>query len=212
MRDLIRKILLEYLNPELLLEGKATVVVPQKINIEIDNYLDKLNGFGRGLHGFFYDRNLKVKRRNFIVEDTIHFRQRLFRLSEPEYQPNGDLYDPRIVNPSTLEGLKLLKNNINYISEMLRDGIIKPNNTYINFYTRESEPYSMMVFFSKSISSPKIINIRLITQIKGVKFSNKNTSLKSTLSIELPLTDESVVGGYMSQIIERIKKKLGLII
>ena len=120
MKDLIKKILLEYLESELLLEGKATVVVPQKINIEIDNYLDKLNGFGKGLHGFFYDRNLKVIRKNFIVEDTIHFRQRLFRLSEPEYKPGGALYDPKIVNPSTLEGLKLLKNNINYISLFIK--------------------------------------------------------------------------------------------
>ena len=42
MKDLIKKILLEYFEPELLLEGKATVVVPPKVDSIVESYLNKI--------------------------------------------------------------------------------------------------------------------------------------------------------------------------
>ena len=78
MKKLIRRILLEYLEPELLLEGKATVQVPSKINSEIDTYLNKINNNGKGFTGYYYDKTYNIRRKFFNVEDTKHFRQRLF--------------------------------------------------------------------------------------------------------------------------------------
>lgn len=211
MKELIRKILLEYLNPELLLEGKATAEVPSQVNSEIDNYLNKLNSGGKGFSGFFLDDKGKIRKKLFILEDTKHFRQRLFRLSEPEYKPGGNLYDPRIINPETLEGYKLILENINYISELINNGIIKPERSMVRFYTKGPVPYSMIVAFSKARINSKSIDMKMITQMKGVILNNKYTSVNPNVSVSLPLKDESVFSSMFTRLIESIRKKLGLI-
>lgn len=211
MRDLIKKVLLEYLGPELLLEGKATAQVPSKINGEIDIFLNKINNNGKGFTGYFLNRTEKIIKKSFYLEDTKHYRQRLFRLSEPEYQPGGNLYDPRIINPETLEGYKLLIENVNYISELINNGIIDSERSTVKFYTKTSIPYSMIVIFSQNRFVSKKINITMITQMKGVMLSNKYTTVNPTISISLPLKDSSVFSSMFSRIIESIKKKLGLI-
>jgi hypothetical protein len=211
MKDLIRKVLLEYLEPGLILEGRATVDVPPKINSEIENYINKLNNNGRGFSGYFLNNTDKIVRKSFYLEDTKHFRQRLFRLSEPEYQYGGDLYDPKIVNPDTLEGYELLQENINYISELINNGIIDPNRTTVKFYTKGSSPYSMIVIFSRNRFGSKKIDIKMITQMKGVILNEKYTSVNPTVNISLPLKDNSVFSSMITRLIESIKKKLGLI-
>jgi hypothetical protein len=212
MKELIRRILLEYLEPELLLEGKATVQVPSKINSEIDTYINKINNNGKGFTGYYYDKNYNIRRKFFNLEDTKHFRQRLFRLSEPEYQPEGDLYDPRIVNPDTLEGYNLLVENMNYISELINNGIIKPQERpSVKFYTRGPEPYSMIIIFTQNRIGSNKIDMKMITQMKGVVLSSKYTSSEPTVSVSLPLKDSSALSAIFRRLIESIKKKLGLI-
>jgi len=211
MKDLIKKVLLEYFNLEILTEGVATATVPNNVNNEIDSYLSKINMGQKGFTGFFIDNyNNKIKTKLFLLDDTKHFRQRLFRLSEPEYKVGGDLYDSRIVNPETLEGYKLIVDNINYISELIDSGIIKPERTYVNFYTKTSIPYSVNVVFSKRKMGSKHIEIKLITQIKGVRFNKKFTSIDPTISIGLP-GKKSAFDDIASRLVERLKIKLGLI-
>jgi hypothetical protein len=212
MKELIKRILLEYLEPELLLEGKATAQVPSKINSEIDTYVNKINNYGKGFPGYFYDKTYNIRRKFFNLEDTKHFRQRLFRLSEPEYQPTGDLYDPRIVNPDTLEGYNLLVENMNYISELINNGIIKPQDRpAVKFYTRGPEPYSMIIIFTQNRIGSNKIDMKMITQMKGVVLSSKYTSSEPTVSVALPLKDSSPLSAIFRRLIESIKKKLGLI-
>jgi hypothetical protein len=212
MKDLIRKILLEYLNPELLLEGKATVVVPPKMDSEIESYTNKVNKGGSGFRGYFFNLSDQVGTRFFLLETTKHYKQRTLRTEEPEYKPNGKLYDPKIVNPEPLEGIQLISTNINYIAELIYEGKINTEKEFITFFTRESVPYSVIVFFSRDPTAPKKIVMKLITQIKGVRFSRRYTDITPQKNIELFREDKTRMGSISRRLIERILKKLGLII
>lgn len=212
MKELIRKILLEYFEQELILEGKATVEIPPKMESEIENYISKVNGGGRGFRGYFFDLSDRVNTRFFSLDASKHYKQRTLRTEEPEYKPGGKLYDPKIVNPEPLEGVKLISDNINYIAELIYEGKIKPEKQFITFFTRDAVPYSVIALFDRDPIMTKKITIKLITQIKGVRFSRRFTEVMSQRNIELFRDDKSRVGSIASRIIERILKKLGLII
>ena len=212
MRDLIRKILLEYSTSELLLEGKATVEVPPKVNSVVESYLNKINNNGKGFYGYFFDSSDKVISRFFYLEVTKHYKQRLFRTEEPEYQPNGGLYNPLIVNPEPLEGLELISKNANLIAELIYNNRIKTEGQYITFFTKDDVPYSVIAVVNRDPLKPKKIVIKLITQIKGVRFSRRFTEITTQQSIELPREDNSRISSIMSRLIESILKKIGLII
>jgi hypothetical protein len=211
MKDLIKKILLEYSTSELLLEGKATVNVPRDIENKVDGYITQINNGDFGFKGSFKNEKGESFSKLFFLEPTYHYKQRLFRTEEPEYKITGELYDKRIVNPDTFEGIDLIYDNINYIADLVNKNTIKTQRNFVNFYSKSAIPMSVIVLFEKDFLKPKKINMTLITQIKGVRFNRNNTKYPMQVSIGLPTNSSSVSENIMEGLIRRIQKKLGLI-
>ena len=117
-----------------------------------------------------------------------------------------------IVNPEPLEGLELISKNINLIAELIYTNRIKTEGQYITFFTKDDVPYSVIAVVNRDPLKPKKIVIKLITQIKGVRFSRRFTEITTQQSIELPREDNSRISSMMSRLIESILKKIGLII
>jgi hypothetical protein len=211
MKDLIKKILLEYLESELLLEGKATVKVPRDIENKLDGYVTQINNNGFGFKGTFKNQNGENFSKLFFLEPTYHYKQRLFRTQEPEYKITGELYDKRIVDPDTFEGIDLIYDNIDYIADLINKNTIKTQKNFVNFYSKSAVPMSVIVLFEKDFLKPKKINMTLITQIKGVRFNRNNTKYPMQVSIGLPTNKSSFSENIVEGLMRRIQKKLGLI-
>lgn len=210
MKELIRKILLEYLELELLLEGKATVKVPPDVNNKVENYISQINNGDTGFKGSFESGDGVNLTKLFFLESSYHYKQRLFRTQEPEYQKGGELYDERIVDPGTLEGIDLIYDNRDYIADLIHKNTIKTQNNYVNLYTKSSVPMSVIVLFQRDFLKPKKINMKLITQIKGVRFNKNNTKYPMQVNIGLP-NPNRVSENILENLVRRIQKKLGLI-
>jgi hypothetical protein len=211
MREIIKNILIELYDHQnwLLIEGKATVNVPTIIDNEIESYISKVNG-KNGFMGYFLDKEDKIRSKSFKIESSLHYKQRLFRTKEPEYLLNGRLYDKNIIDPKINEGVDLIMNNINRIAELINNGIIKINNNPYILYSKTNPIVGVIVSFSHDSLSKRLIIIKLITQIKGVKFSQSNTRYGSNPVVGLDVDDTSLVGQYAKRLVERIKLKMGL--
>jgi len=212
MREIIKNILIELYNHKngLLTESKATVNVPTIIDNKIESYINKVNG-KNGFMGYFLDKEDKIRSKIFKIESSLHYKQRLFRTKEPEYLLNGKLYDKNIIDPKINEGVDLVMNNINRIAELINNGVIKINNNPYILYSKTNPIMGVIVAFSRDSLNKRLIIIKLITQIKGVKFSKSNTTYGSNPIIGLDVDDTSLIGQYAKRLVERIKLKMGLI-
>lgn len=215
MRELIKKLLLEHALKSILSEGIATVRVPPYINKEIESYLSDINNGGNGFYGRFrteqQEPGEKPLEKLFVIDVTYHYKQRLFRTEEPEYKENGKLYDPRIVNPDTLEGINLIYRNRDYIADLIHKGTISTDSTHINFFSRDLVSMSVIVVFDKDLSKKNKYKMTLVTQLKGVRFNRNNTRYPTQKSIGLSSRGTKINESIVENLIRRIQKKLGLI-
>jgi hypothetical protein len=69
----------------------------------------------------------------------------------------------------------------------------------------------MIIIFTQNRIGSNKIDMKMITQMKGVVLSSKYTSSEPTVSVSLPLKDSSALSAIFRRLIESIKKKLGLI-
>ena len=179
MDKLIRKIIKEFVNSKVSFEVIGNVgnlinedINPVDLNIAnevISRKLKRINPFT----GSFIDKKTgKNKVVNFIISPTKHYIERLFRLSEPEYQLNGKSFDPKIVNPEYLEGIDLLYNNRDKLAEQILIGRIKDGDV-VQITAADGSNYHMIVKFYSQHSDLENFKLILFTQIKGVEFFDK---------------------------------------
>jgi|688.fasta_scaffold52025_2 hypothetical protein len=197
MKDLIRKILRESLKSEmtiqevvlhenfinqLLIEGKSTVNVPNRLNSELTL---KVNSFynwnSNGNKWICPDEYMQPNKNGqvsceimFDINLTNHWKQRLLRNSEPDYAPlnpltglPGKFHNSRILNPDTYEGIDLFINNLSTIVKFIKNAkdwrlgqgrnLLLTKNNYqeiVEVYRFDKNKYK----------------VNFITQIKGVSF------------------------------------------
>ena len=143
MRDLIKRILKEYTNRDiitleeitlpdgfldiLIFEGKANVPIPSGLEKELMSYISKKYNWpptieNRWCSDIKEKENKKDKtiikscNKVFEFELTIHWLRRLFRKYEKDYKEGGRFEGKSIENPSKTEGIDLFfdsKNKIN---------------------------------------------------------------------------------------------------
>jgi hypothetical protein len=85
----------------------------------------------------------------------------------------GDDYDPRIVNPTILEGIELVYNSLDKLVEFHVSNEPKSHllDKMILLRTeKKSGVLSVLVFFEKSQKVSDAYNIKLLTQLKGPEF------------------------------------------
>jgi hypothetical protein len=184
MEKLIRKIIKEFVNSKVSFKviGNVGNLINEDINSVdlnianevISRKLKRINPF----QGSFIDKKTGKNRVvNFIISASPHFIERKFRLSEPEYQKGGKLYDPKIVEPDYLEGINLIYENRDKIAERILNGTIKDGDL-VKVTSADGSNYHMIVKFNSHYSDMENFEIILITQIKGVdllsrRFNNK---------------------------------------
>jgi len=199
MRDLIRKILLEYTyTPEieiivldsilseselkLITESEATVNVPTNIKSEVENYLNVINKTNQGFYAKAINSNTNTEvKKKFFIEPTKHYLQRLFRTKEPDYKPGGDNYNPNIVDPETFEGIDLVYDAKDkllryHFSNQPKSHILGKNiliRTYVN-----KKPMSVILKVIENVFLKKSYTLVLKTQIKGIDFKSPKVDIK----------------------------------
>ena len=101
-------------------------------------------------------------------------------MSDPEYKEKGKHYDPKIVNPNTLEGIDLIYNNRDKIAEQILIGRIKDNDI-VEMSSADGSNYHMIVKFDKQYGKNPRYDLTLVTQIKGAQFYGKKYQSKLKL-------------------------------
>jgi hypothetical protein len=193
MKQIIRRVLKEHIelteihlneivldssfNSFLLNEGNATIEYPKSLYYELKKYIESKynwpptinNSWCSDIKEKIDKKNNLVKytcKKNFSIQVTDHWIQRLFRVNEPDYK-SGKYKDIKIKNPSKTEGIDLLFNSKNKINDFIDNSVSwsQPEKKYI--LLRQGD-YSTILLISKE--SKGTYNIMLITQIKGAKF------------------------------------------
>ena len=115
-------------------------------------------------------------KKNFTVEVTNHWIQRLFRTDEPEYR-SGKYKDIKVKNPNKTEGIDLLFNSKSKINDFIDNSInwVSPQEKYVMLSQGD---YSTILSITKELN--KTYTIKFITQIKGTKFHNTPEFKKTT--------------------------------
>jgi hypothetical protein len=205
MKHIIRRVLKEHIelreihlneifldsefNSFLLSEGKATITYPKSLESDLKRYIENKynwpptigNSWCTDIREKIDKKNNLVKyacKKNFTVEVTNHWIQRLFRSGEPDYK-SGKYKDINIKNPSKTEGINLLFNSKNKINDFIDNSVnwVFPEEKYVLLSQGD---YSTILVIKKELKG--IYNIKLITQIKGTKFHD-TPELKKTRNI-----------------------------
>lgn len=185
MRNLIKTILKEYYEEAItfvVLENGFKVnldeaiqsYVPREVRESFKALLQKVNPF----EGKFVDKYTgKEVIITYIIEPSDHFINRLYRTRDPKYKMGGPNYDPKIVNPSVSEGINLLFDNADKITEQISIGRIKDGDT-VEISSKGTSNYQMIVKFDKQYGKKPVYKLHLTTQIKGVRFFDKKHQYK----------------------------------
>lgn len=187
MEHLIKRLLREFAEEELTFKviGNISNIISEQIN-PIDLNISKeivnrrLKRISPFVGNFTDKRTGQDKTVEFLVNPKNHFVNRLHRLSDPEYKEKGKHYNPKITNPSPLEGIDLIYNNRNKLAEQILIGRIKDGDV-VEISSADGSNYHMIVEFDKQYgNSPRYV-LTLVTQIKGVDFYGKKSQSKLRL-------------------------------
>lgn len=187
MELLIRQILREFVNNKVEIKVVGNVndllkeqINPVELNISkeiISRRLRRINPF---VGNFKDKRTGEDKTVEFVINPKEHYIKRIYRLSDPEYKEKGKHYDPKIVNPNTLEGIDLIYNNRDKIAEQILIGRIKDNDI-VEMSSADGSNYHMIVKFDKQYGKNPRYDLTLVTQIKGAQFYGKKYQSKLKL-------------------------------
>ena len=187
MEGLIKTILKEYVNNkiEIRVVGNVNNLINEEINpIELNISREIISRRLRRINPFvgnFKDKRTGQDRQvEFTINPKEHYIKRTYRLSDPEYMESGKKYDPKIVNPKTLEGIDLIYNNRNKLAEQILIGRIKDNDI-IEISSADGSNYHMIVNFDKQYGKNPSYKLTLVTQIKGADFYGKKSQMKLKL-------------------------------
>lgn len=174
-------------NSFLLNEGKATIEYPKPLYYELKKYIKHKynwpptinNSWCSDIKEKIDKKNNLVKyscKKNFSIQVTEHWIQRLFRFNEPDYK-TGKYKDIKIKNPSKTEGIDLLFSSKDKINDFIDNSVnwVSLEEKYIML--RQGD-YSTIIVITKELD--KSYSIRFITQIKGTKFHDTPELRKTT--------------------------------
>lgn len=202
MRDLIRKILKEYTNrdvitleeitlPEgiidlLIIEGKARVKIPSGLEKELMSYISKKYNWPPTIEDRWCS-DIKEKEKNntivkscnkvFKFELSIHWLRRLFRKDESEYKINGRYGDKKIENPSKTEGIDLFFDSKNKINDFI-DNASDWSHHERKYILLTKNNYQNILALKKEKKGHYLVEF--ITQIKGERFFDTPELKKTT--------------------------------
>lgn len=206
MKELIRQILREhtinkvtleeiilpenFIN-ELLIEGTATVRVPNELNRLLDNKIESYHNFSNGGERWFCPNEFIERNNNelkcdlgFNLHLTKHWKQRILRDLEPEYNiingVVGKHSHKNIIRPESFEGIDLVINNLNLIINYINNSKNWSNGTNKSLLLKKNN-YSEIIALFK-INKTKY-RINFITQIKGEPFFD-TPQLKSSQNLK----------------------------
>ena len=187
MEYFIKRILKEFVDSKTTIRVIGSVndiineqIDPIELNISkeiIDRRLKRINPF---IGNFTDKRTGQNKTVEFFINPKTHFINRLFRLSEPEYKENGNHYDPKLSNPSPLDGIDLIYNNKNKLAEQILIGRIKDGDI-VEITSADGSNYHMIVSFDKQYGKIPRYSLSLVTQIKGAECYGKKYQHKLRL-------------------------------
>lgn len=115
-------------------------------------------------------RDVQVK---FNIIPTRHYIERIDRLSDKDYKPGGEYYNPKIVNPELYEGIDLLVRNADRLTKLLFSKIIQDGDV-VEFSSTDGSNYRMIVRINSESLDGYEYTLLLKTQIKGTEFFRKN--------------------------------------
>lgn len=206
MRNLIRQILREYISlkviieeiilpenffNELLSEGKATVNVPKYVDKQLENKIESYYNFKDHNNKWWFcpkkyhsmgEKN-EICEMAFTLTLKLHWKQRLFRHLEPDYNivhgKKGKYFDKRknLIVPEIFEGIELVMDNIDLIVKFIKSSKNWSNKTEKHLLLKKGS-YSEIIAIFKD--NKQRFNINFITQIKGEFFFDTPELKKST--------------------------------
>jgi len=106
---------------------------------------------------------------NYLLEPTEHWFCKFFRKNYEDSDGKKNYS-----NPSIYEGVNIIKNNINYITEKILDGTIKTEDKVL-IKTKDSSKYTLLIFIQELNT---YYNIKLISQMKGSEYHSEIRTLK----------------------------------
>ena len=187
MEYLIKRVLKEFVESKITFKviGNVKDIINEQINpVEFNISKEIISRKLRRINPFVGNFKDKKTGKDKVVEFTInpkaHFLNRLFRLSDPEYKESGKHYDPKLSNPSPLEGIDLIYNNRNKLAEQISIGRIKDGDV-IEVTSSDGSNYHMIVKFDKQYGGSPRYELTLVTQIKGADFYGKKYQSKLRL-------------------------------
>jgi len=214
MKDLIKQILREYIEPKVTITEISpdspilkNILIEQNINFYDENnnivnigrvrneltsyfesYYNHPSSKPDGFCGEYKNNNDSCNKKfiiNRITGIKTHFVERIYRLSHPDYQIDGIYYNPLIVNPGKYEGIDFFFNNIKSLIEKINI------TNEIGWVSSGDKKFYM--FTKKDIDFSIIIQIykvkpkyevKFITQIKGVP-NRKSEDLLKSISVNV---------------------------
>jgi len=187
MEVLIRQILREFVDNKIEIKVVGNVsdllneqINPVDFNIAKEIISRRLRRISPFVGNFTDKRTGQDKSVEFVINPKPHYLNRTFRLSDPEYKEKGKHYDPKLLNPSPLEGIDLIYNNRDKIAEQILIGRIKDNDI-VEVSSADGSNYHMIVKFDKQYGKNPRYELTLVTQIKGAPFYGKKSQSKLKL-------------------------------
>jgi|688.fasta_scaffold882393_2 hypothetical protein len=145
--------------------------VPKEVYDLINTEIKQVNPF----FGHFVDKYTGEKKRiEFNLATTKHYIDRLYRLSDPEFQPGGKKFNPKLVTPTPLEGIDMIVNNRDKLTQEIVTKRIKDRDE-VEISSIDGSRLNVIVIFDykKTTKNVPVYTIHLKNQIKGDKFYDK---------------------------------------
>jgi hypothetical protein len=203
MRDLIRRILKEEIQnidgfqeiylPNgfydlLLIEGKATVKIPEGLEKKLLNYIAEKYNWPPNVNKMWCSdiKEKKTKEKNIVIKScnkvfefelSDHWLQRLFREDEPIHRKDGKHQNKNIKNPGIKEGIDLFFKKRERINDHI-DNAVNWQPKQVKYILLSEDDYQEIIILRKEKAGNYLV--RFITQIKGERFFDTPELKKTT--------------------------------
>jgi hypothetical protein len=202
MKDLIRQILREYMNPKITIteispdspllkqiitedrtptsfyDSDGTLIYTRNIVEDLTKYFINHYNHPKGFCGLYNNKG-NCRQLFKLGSVTDHFAYRVYRLSDPIYSDRKD-----IINPGKYEGIDLFFKNIDsLVSKIIKNNTsVKGRKPWLrnegrNFLMIDVDNiFSIIIELIKKnpLNDSDYLEVRFVTQIKGVEFSGQN--------------------------------------